>query len=160
MSDCIKSRKMHMDGSKRIMRKHKNSRIIAGVAVASVGLFAAVAGGVAAKGGAAGTDSKAGGMAAATCSADAFGYAGFNRSGSLVTVGAGESADNTGGTWTVTITDSLDGVVLNADSGTVGTDWSLIQNYRASKGQHTLDVHMVSDVDGVSACDASLSYKL
>ena len=155
---------MQMDGSKLIMRKQKNSRIIAGFAVASVGLFAAVAGGAAAKGGggggASGTDSKASGMASATCSADAFGYVGYNRSGSLVTVGAGASADNTGGTWTVTITDSQDGTVLSGDSGVVGSDWSLLQNYRASKGQHDVTVHMVSNVDGVSACDASLSFKI
>lgn len=141
------------------MGKQKKTRIIAGVAVASVGLFAAVAGGVAAKGGA-GTDSKAGGMAPATCSADAFGYAGYNRSGSLVTVGAGASADNTGASWTLTITDSLDGVVFEGDTGLVSTDWSIVQNYRASKGQHTLSVHAVSNADGVSTCDASLAYKL
>lgn len=141
------------------MGKHKNGRIIAGVAVASIGLFAAVAGGVAAKSGSGG-DSKAGALAPATCSADAFGYAGFNRSGSLVTVGAGASNDNTGASWTVTITDSLDGVVSNSDNGLVSTDWSVVQNYRASKGQHTLNVHMVSDADGVSACDTSIAFKL
>jgi hypothetical protein len=146
------------------MGKHKNGRIIAGVAVASVGLFAAVAGGVAAKGGSGtgtgGGDSKAGALAPATCSADAFGYAGFNRSGSLVTVGAGASNDNTGSSWTITITDSVDGVVSNNDNGLVSSDWSVVQNYRASKGQHTLNVHMVSDADGVSACDTSIAFKL
>ena len=140
------------------MGKHKNGRIIAGVAVASIGLFAAVAGGVAAKSG--GGDSRAGALAPATCSADAFGYAGFNRSGSLVTVGAGASNDNTGSSWTITITDSVDGVVSNSDNGLVSSDWSVVQNYRASKGQHTLNVHMVSDADGVSACDTSIAFKL
>ena len=147
------------------MGNHTNMRIIAGVAVTAVGLFVAAAGGAAARGGSGsggggggGTDSKAGALVPATCSADAFGYAGYNKSGSAVTVGAGATNDGTGSTWTITITDNLNGEVYRGSTGIVGSDWSLIQNYTAGKGQHVVSVHMESDA-GAGSCDASLSFK-
>ncbi|MFM2077872.1 MAG: hypothetical protein RJA49_1762 [Actinomycetota bacterium] len=145
------------------MGKHTNMRIITGVAVTAIGLFGAVAGGAAARGGGSGgggggTDAKAGTLVPATCTADAFGYAGYNKSGSAVTVGAGATNDGTGSTWTVTITDSLNGEVYSGSTGIVGSDWSLIQNYTAGKGQHVVSVHMESDA-GAGSCDAALSFK-
>jgi hypothetical protein len=144
------------------MGNHQHTRIIVAIAAVSLGLFAAVAGGAAARGGGGasggGADAKAGSLVPATCTADAFGYAGYNKSGSSVTVGAGATNDGTGSTWTVTITDSLNGEVYSGTSGIAGSDWSLIRNYTAGKGLHIVSVHMKSDA-GAGSCDASLSFK-
>ena len=142
------------------MFKNKVTRAGVGVAAAALGLFALVVGGADAKGGGTnGGDSKQGSYALANCTGGATGFLGYNKSGDRVTYMVGASGDSTGSGWTITVADNLLGTVYEGGNGTVGTDWSLLGNFSAPKGNNVLSVTMVSD-NGVDSCTASLSFKV
>ncbi|MEN9645391.1 MAG: hypothetical protein RL238_2060 [Actinomycetota bacterium] len=146
------------------MSKQKLTRTALGVAAAGLGLFALVVGVADAKGGGGGGgggggDAKQGSYVLGNCTDGATGFFGYNKSGDRVTYMVGASADSTGAAWTVTVSDDLAGTVYSGPNGSIGTDWSILGNFTAPKGNNTLSVTMVSD-NGVDSCSASLAFKV
>lgn len=142
------------------MKMNKVTKTAVSVAAAGLGLFALVVGGADAKGGGTnGGDSKQGSYALANCTDGAAGFLGYNKSGDRVTYMVGAGADVTGAGWTITIADSQLGTVYSGPNGTIGSDWSILGNFTAPKGNNVLSVTMVSD-NGVDSCTASLSFKV
>lgn len=142
------------------MSKQKLTRTVAAVAVGGLGLFALVVGVADAKGGGTkGGDAKQGSYVLDNCTGGAVGYLGYNKSGDRVTYMAGAMSDSTGAQWTVTITDNLSGTVYSGPNGSIGSDWSILGNFTAPKGENTLSVTMVSD-NGTDSCSASLAFKV
>lgn|GEM_PF-2861709 len=142
------------------MFENKKVRSGVGVAAAALGLFALVVGAADAKGGGTkGGDAKQGSYVLANCTGGATGFLGYNKSGDRVTYMVGASADATGDQWTVTVSDSISGAVYSGPNGTVGSDWSILGNFTAPKGEQRLSVSMVS-ANGVDNCTASLAFKV
>lgn len=142
------------------MGKQKLARTTLAVAASGLGLFALVVGVADAKGGGTkGGDAKQGSYVLDNCTGGAVGFLGYNKSGDRVTYMAGAMSDTTGGAWTVTISDDLAGTVYSGPSGSIGSDWSILGNFTAPKGEQTLSVSMVS-ADGANSCTASLAFKV
>ena len=142
------------------MQQQHVVRTALAIAVTGLGLFALAVGGADARGdGTKGGDAKQGSYVLANCTGGADGFLGYNKSGDRVTYMVGAGADTTGAAWTVTVTDNLSGTVYAGSNGTIGSDWSILGNFSAPKGDNVLTVTMVSD-NGVDSCTGSLSFRV
>jgi len=141
------------------------------IAIAAVATFAGVAG---AKGGVPAPpaapveappvvpvrppDARQGAVIPADCASGAAGHVGFNKSGSRVTLEVGVVGGVAAPGWHITVTDTVDGVVAEADVADTADVWSALVNFQSPKGNRTIDVTFAA-IDGSDSCSGSLSYK-
>jgi len=156
------------------MKKYPKARSAGAglVAIAAVATFAGVAG---AKGGVPNQpvdpaapvvpvapvrppDARQGAVFPATCDSGASGRVGFNKSGSRVTLEVGVVGGAAAPGWHVTVTDTVAGVVAEADVADTADAWSALVNFQSPKGNRTIDVTFAA-IDGSDSCSGSLSYK-
>jgi hypothetical protein len=93
----------------------------------------------------------------ATCTADGIGEIGFNKSGSRVTLSVGVTGGVDSPGWTVTVTDSVAGVVAISEVGPTGAAWTAMVNYDSPKGNRSVDV-LFEATDGSNSCAGTLQY--
>jgi hypothetical protein len=141
------------------------------IAIAAVATFAGVAG---AKGGVPAPpaapveappvvpvrppDARQGAVIPADCASGAAGHVGFNKSGSRVTLEVGVVGGVAAPGWHITVTDTVNGVVAEADVADTADVWSALVNFQSPKGNRTIDVTFAA-IDGSDSCSGSLSYK-
>lgn len=96
---------------------------------------------------------------AVPCTQAGAGTLGFNKSGARVTLSLGVDGGAPATGWTITVTDSLAGVMATSTVGATGSAWSAIVNYDSPKGNRTVNVAFAA-IDGSNSCVGTVQYNV